>query len=148
MTERLIIGRQPVLEALKAEQPIEKILIQHGTHGDIIDSIFAAAKRAEIPITQASKERFRELAPEQTTQGVIAILALKQYVEVTDILKQAEEKNEPPFLLVFDEIEDPHNLGALIRTAECTGVHGVIISKHHSASINATVMKTSAGAAA
>lgn len=144
----IIFGRRPVLEALKAGHPIEKILIQHGTQGSGISVIYKVAKQNGIPIAQASRGRFRELANEQSTQGVIALVAPKSYVEVEDILEIAKKRNEPPFVLILDEIEDPHNLGALIRTGECAAVHGVVIPKHHAATVNETVMKTSAGAAA
>ncbi len=143
-----IVGRQPVLEALKAGQPIEKITVQHGTHGSAIDSIYKLAKQNGIPVTQASKERFRELSLEKNTQGVIAVAGAKAYAELEDILAVAQSRNEPAFILILDEIEDPQNLGALIRTAECAGTHGVVIPKHHAATVNDTVMKTSAGAAA
>lgn len=144
----IIFGRRPVLEALKAGHPVEKILIQFGTQGTGISHIYKAAKQHGIPVTQAGKERFRELANEQPTQGVIALVGSKSYVEVEDILEIAKRRNEPPFVLILDEIEDPHNLGALIRTGECAAIHGVVIRKHHAATVNETVMKTSAGAAA
>lgn len=144
----LIVGRQPVLEALKAGQPIEKILILHGTHGEALSAIYTLARKAGIPVTVSDKERFRTIIQDQSAQGVAAFAAVKAYAEVEDILAAAENKGEKPFLLVLDGIEDVHNLGALIRTADCAGVHGVIIPKHHAATVNATVMKTSAGAAA
>ncbi|MBI3004563.1 MAG: 23S rRNA (guanosine(2251)-2'-O)-methyltransferase RlmB [Ignavibacteriales bacterium] len=144
----IIVGRRPVLEALKAGQPIEKILVQYGTHGGGIDSIYKAAKQVGIPITQAAKEKFREIAGDQLTQGVLALVSPIPYVEVEDILEIARKRNEAPFLLILDEIEDPHNVGALIRTGECAGIHGVVIPRHHAATVNETVMKTSAGAIA
>ena len=144
----IIFGRRPVLEALKAGQPIEKILIQHETRGSTINTIYRAAKQRGIPVTQAGKERFRELANKGSTQGVIALVSPIPYVEVKDILEIAQRKNESPFILILDEIEDPHNLGALVRTGECAGIHGVIIPKHHAATMSQTVMKASAGAAA
>ena len=144
----IIFGRRPVLEALKAGHPVEKILIQFGTQRSGISSIYKAAKQHGIPVTQAGRERFRELANEHPTQGVIALVSSKSYVEIDEILEIAKTKNESPFVLILDEIEDPHNLGALIRTAECAAIHGVVIPKHHSAAVNETVMKTSAGAAA
>lgn len=143
-----IFGRHSVLEALKAGQPLEKILVLHGTHGTGLDSIFKLAKQNGIPVTRASKERFRELSHEKNSQGVIAIAGAKVYAELDDILAVSKSKNEPAFVLVLDEIEDPQNLGALIRTAECAGSHGVVIPKHHAATVSETVMKTSSGAAA
>jgi 23S rRNA (guanosine2251-2'-O)-methyltransferase len=99
-----------------------------------------------VPFIEVGKQRFRDLVSDTTTQGVVAIVGTKAYVEIEDILKVAEERNEKPFILILDEIEDPQNLGALIRTAECAGVHGAVIPKHHAASVNQTVAKTSAGA--
>ncbi len=95
---------------------------------------------------EVDREKFGQIADESSAQGVAALGAVKAYVEVEDLLVIARQRGEKPFLLILDEIEDPHNLGALIRTAECAGMHGVIIPKHHSASINETVAKTSAGA--
>ena len=143
-----IIGRQPVLEALKARQPIDKILIQHGTHGPLVSTIFKLAKQSGVPTAEASKQRFRELVGDEPAQGVIAFVSEATYVGLDDLLAIAAQRNQPPFLLILDEIEDPHNLGALIRTADCAGVHGVVIPKHHSATVNQTVVKTSAGAVA
>ncbi len=152
----MIFGRQPVLEALKSGTPIEKILILFGARGSAIERIRSLAKQRGIPVTEANKQRFRELAPsrfagseqadDSTTQGVVAILSTKAYAEIDELLNIAKEKNEPPFLLILDELEDPHNVGALIRTAECAGVHGVIMAKHHSPSVGHTIAKTSAGA--
>ncbi|MBI5464837.1 MAG: 23S rRNA (guanosine(2251)-2'-O)-methyltransferase RlmB [Ignavibacteriales bacterium] len=144
----LILGRQPVLEALKAAHPIEKIFVQNGSQGTAIASIYNLAKQSGIPIVQADKDRLLTLAGKSSTQGVVAFVAAKSYVEIEDILAAAAARNDQPFVLVLDEIEDVHNLGALLRTAEGAGVHGVVIPKHHAATINATVMKTSAGAAA
>jgi 23S rRNA (guanosine2251-2'-O)-methyltransferase len=146
--DNLIIGRQPVLEALKSKQPIEKILILYGTRGSPIEQARQLARKLDIPFKETDKERFAKLAGDAPAQGIIAIIESYHYVEVEEILSIAQKKNEPPFILVLDEIEDPHNLGALIRTAECAGVHGVIIPIYHSASVNSTVMKTSAGATA
>ena len=142
----MVAGRIPVMEALKAETLIEKIVILAGVKGGAIERIRALAKRNRVPVMEIGKQRFRELVSDTTTQGVVAIVGTKRYVEVDDILEAAKKRGEPPFLLVLDEIEDPHNLGALIRTAECAGVHGVIIPKHHAAEVTTTVAKTSAGA--
>lgn len=140
-------GRQPVLEALKSGSPIEKIFVLFGTHGSGIDQIRRLARQHGIPLSEVDKQRFREIAGDEGAQGVVALAGLKEYSGLEDLLEAAHRAGEPPFLLVLDEIEDPHNLGALIRTAECAGVHGVVIPKHHAASVNSTVMKTSAGAA-
>ena len=146
MAGQYIAGRQPLLEALKSRLPIDQILILHGTAGAQIQQIKQLAREQRIAVKEADKERFREVSGDTVTQGVLALVNDYRYVEIEDILALAQRKNEPPFLLVLDEIEDPHNLGALVRTAECAGVHGVIIPKHHSASVNQTVIKTSAGA--
>jgi 23S rRNA (guanosine2251-2'-O)-methyltransferase len=146
MGDAIVAGRQPVLEALRSGAAVEKILILFGAKGAAIERIRALAKKRGVPVSEASKQRFRELAEDATTQGVVAILAQKAYVEVEDLLAIAASRNELPFLLVLDEVEDPHNVGALIRTAECAGMHGVIIPKHHAASLGQTVAKTSAGA--
>lgn len=142
----LIFGKQPVLEALKSDTPIEKIFLLHDTHSAVIEKIHSMAKRRGISVVETSIERFLELTPEKHTQGIVALLESKAYVEPEDLVGLAQKKGERSLLLVLDEIEDPQNLGALIRSAECAGVHGVIIPRHHSASVNETVAKTSAGA--
>jgi 23S rRNA (guanosine2251-2'-O)-methyltransferase len=146
--DNLIVGRQPVLEALKSRQPIERILILHGIAGSHIDQARQLARKLAIPIKETDKERFAELAGDTLTQGIIAIIDSYHYAEIEEILVVAQRKNEPPFILILDEIEDPHNLGALIRSAECAGMHGIIIPLHNAASVNSTVAKTSAGATA
>lgn len=146
--DNLIIGRQPVLEALKSHQPIEQILILHGASGSHIDQIKQLARKLAVHVKETDKNKFAELAGSTQAQGVIAIIDSYRYVEVEEILAVSQRKKEPPFILILDEIEDPHNLGALIRSAECAGVHGVIIPLHNAASVNSTVVKTSAGATA
>jgi len=148
MTDNLIIGKQPVLEALKSRQPIERILILHGTAGSHIDQVKQLARKLAIPVKETDKERFAELAGDALAQGIIAVIDSYRYAEIEEILTVAQQKNESPFILILDEIEDPHNLGALIRSAECAGIHGVIIPLHNAASVNSTVAKTSAGATA
>jgi 23S rRNA (guanosine2251-2'-O)-methyltransferase len=146
--DNLIFGRQPVLEALKSRQQIERIVILHGTSGGHIDQAKQLARKLAIPVKEADKERFVELAGDQVTQGIVAIINSFHYAELEELLAVASERGEPPFILVLDEIEDPHNLGALIRSAECAGIHGVIIPLHNAAQVNSTVVKTSAGATA
>ena len=148
MTDNLIVGRQPVLEALKSRQSIERILILHGTSGGHVEQMKQLARKLAIPVKETDKGRFAELARDLVTQGIIAIIDSYRYAEIEEILAVAQTKNEAPFILILDEIEDPHNLGALIRSAECAGVHGVIIPLHNAASVNSTVAKTSAGATA
>jgi len=145
-TANIIAGRNPVMEALKAGTLIEKVVILAGVKGNIIEKIRQMAKRNRVPCVEVGKQKFRDLVSDTTTQGVVAVVGTKAYVEVDDILAVAKERNEPPFVLILDEIEDPQNLGALIRTAECAGVHGGVIPKHHAATVNQTVSKTSAGA--
>jgi len=145
-TTNIIAGRNPVMEALRAETIIEKVVVLAGIKGSAIEKIKGLAKRRNIPFVEVGKGKFRELVSDTTTQGVVAIVGTKAYVEVEDILAVAAQRGEPASILVLDEIEDPQNLGALIRTAECAGFHGVIIPKHHAASVNQTVAKTSAGA--
>lgn len=144
--DNLIVGRQPVLEALRSDTPLEKVLLLFGIRGSVIQHIRRLAKQHGVPIKEIDRRRFLELCPDANAQGVLAIAAAKHYLDIDAILTIAAGKSEAPFLLVLDEIEDPHNLGALIRTAECAGVHGVILPRHHSAFINETVVKTSAGA--
>lgn len=141
----LIIGRNPVLEALKAERPIDCVYING--EGGSLNLIMKLAKERGAVIKQVSQQKLSEMSGGASHQGVIATGACAEYVGISDILKIAKEKGEPPFVIICDEIEDPHNLGAIIRTAECAGAHGVIIPKRRSASLNGTVFKTSAGAA-
>lgn len=142
----IIAGRQPVIEALKAGTLIEKIVILFGVKGNALEKIKQLARQNRVPVTEVGKQRFRELVSDTTTQGVVAVVGTKKYVELSDILDAAAARKETPFLLLLDEIQDPQNLGALIRTAECAGVHGVVIPKHNAAAVNQTVAKTSAGA--
>jgi 23S rRNA (guanosine2251-2'-O)-methyltransferase len=144
----IIAGRKPVIEALNAGTPVEKIYILRGAHGEPLDTIRQLARAKNILCTDADKHLIEKLSRDTNTQGVVAVVGTKEYADVDEILAIAASKNEKPFLLLFDEIEDPHNLGALIRTAVCLGAHGGIIPKHNAAPVNATVAKTSAGASA
>jgi 23S rRNA (guanosine2251-2'-O)-methyltransferase len=143
----IIAGRKPVIEALRAGTSIEKIVFLLGVQGTVIEEIRRAAERGNVPVSQASRQEFRELASDATTQGVVAIVHdVKSFVGLDDIVRGAESKNEKPLILILDSIEDPQNLGALVRTAECAGVHGVVIPKHHAATVTPAVVKSSAGA--
>ena len=143
----IIAGRKPVMEALRAGTNIEKIVFLLGVQGTVIEEIRRAAERNKVPVTQASRQEFRELASDATTQGVVALLHdVKTFIGLDEIVGAAEAKNERPLILILDSIEDPQNLGALVRTAECAGVHGVVIPKHHAASVTSAVVKASAGA--
>ncbi len=143
-----VIGKQPVLEVLKSGTSVEKVFLLHSTRPETARNIRQLAKRKGIPVVEMDGDRFREIVPAEHSQGIAALVSSVSYVEPEDLLEVAKKKGEPPLLLVLDEIEDPQNLGALIRTADCSGVHGVIIPKHHSAPITETVTKTSAGATA
>lgn len=143
---QLIIGRNPVIEALKADKLIDLIFVNSEAGGSI-SLICKMAKERGIPIKQVNEQKLNGMSKGASHQGVIAMGACAEYVSVEDILKIAEDKDEDPFVIICDEIEDPHNLGAIIRTAEAAGAHGIIIPKRRSASLNYTVFKTSAGAA-
>lgn len=145
--EELIAGKHPVLEALRSGREINKIWIAEGSQKSLTQSITSEAKKLGIVVQFVDKRKLDSLATGIAHQGVIAQAAAFAYMEVEELLDIAKRKEETPFLLVLDEIEDPHNLGSILRTAECTGVHGVVIPKRRSAGLTATVLKTSAGAA-
>ncbi len=144
--ELTIEGRNAVLEAFRAGKPIDRLFILDGCQDGPIKSILREAKKGDTIITFVKKERLDQISDSGKHQGVIAYAAAYEYAEVEDILKIAEEKGEPPFILLLDGIEDPHNLGAMIRTANQAGVHGIIIPKRRAVGLTATVAKTSAGA--
>jgi len=146
--EQMIVGRKPILEALKAGTQVDKIILLSGVHGKEIDTIRELARKNNVVVDEADNQQFRKLSGDATTQGIVALVQKHAYASLDSILNIAGERNQKGFVLILDEVEDPQNLGALIRTAECAGVHGVIIPKHHSASITTTVTKTSAGATA
>ncbi|CAM4519230.1 23S rRNA (guanosine2251-2'-O)-methyltransferase [Paenibacillus endophyticus] len=145
--DEMIAGKHPVLEALRSGREINKIWIADGAQKTLTQPIVAEAKKFGIVVQFVDKRKLDSLTPGVTHQGVVAQAAAFAYVEVEEILERAKERDEIPFILLLDEIEDPHNLGSILRTAECTGVHGVIIPKRRSAGLTATVLKTSAGAA-
>jgi len=142
----IIAGRKPVMEALRAGTRIERIVFLVGVQGRVVSEIKGLAERRNVQVTFVNKQLFRELATDATTQGVVAIVAAKKFVSIEDLLAIPPQRGEKGFLLLLDEIEDPHNLGALIRTAECAGVHGVVVPKHHAAPVTSTVVKAAAGA--
>ncbi|ACX67973.1 RNA methyltransferase, TrmH family, group 3 [Paenibacillus sp. Y412MC10] len=144
--EEVVAGKHSVTEALKSGRTINKIWIAENAQKHLTLPIIAEAKKLGIVIQHVDKRKLDQMVPGVQHQGVVAQAAPYAYVEVDDLLKAAEEKGEPPFLLLLDEIEDPHNLGSILRTADCTGAHGVILPKRRSAQITATVSKTSAGA--
>lgn len=139
-------GRNSVLELLESGKDINKIFVTRGEKHGSINKILAIAKERKIIIVEKDKKQMDEMAQEENYQGVIAIVPPFEYVEIEDIINTAKERNEDPFVLILDGIEDPHNLGSIIRTAETAGVHGIIIPKRRAASVNSTVNKTSAGA--
>lgn len=141
-----IEGRNSVLELLESGKDINKIFVTRGEKHGSINKILAIARERKIIVVEKSQKQMEEMAQEENYQGVIAIVPPFEYVEVEDILAYANEKQEPPFVLILDGIEDPHNLGAIIRTAETAGVHGIIIPKRRACSVNSTVYKVSSGA--
>lgn len=144
--EDLIIGRNPVTEAMKAGKPVNTIFVNPGSGGSI-GMIIRMAKERDITVKETDERRLSAMCGGAVHQGVIAEGACAEYVSVEDILAVSKKKGTEPFIIICDEIEDPHNLGAIIRTAEAAGADGIIIPKRRSASLNYTVGKTSAGAA-
>lgn len=141
-----IEGRNSVLELLESGKDVNKIFVTRGEKHGSINKILGIAKERKIIVVEKDKKQMDEMAQEENHQGVIAIVPPFEYVEISDILEVAKERNEDPFVIVLDGIEDPHNLGSIIRTAETAGVHGVIIPKRRAVSVNSTVNKASAGA--
>lgn len=139
-------GRNSVLELLESGKDINKIFITKGEKHGSINKIIAIAKEKRVIIVEKDKKQMEEMSSTSNYQGVIAIVPPFEYCEIEDILDEAKTRNEEPFVLILDGIEDPHNLGSIIRTAETAGVHGVIIPKRRAATVNSTVNKTSAGA--
>lgn len=144
--ENIIVGRNSVLEAVRSGREIDKLFVAHGVSGGTVAVIIAKCAERGIVVKQVSPTKLDWLAGGANHQGVAVSIAVRSYSTVEDILKTAEEKGEPPFIIICDEIEDPHNLGAIIRTAEACGVHGIIIPKRRSVSLNATVAKSASGA--
>jgi len=145
--EDVIEGRNAVTEALRAGRTIDKIYIAKGEVDKTLGHIASKAREMGVVVVEADRRKLDSMSVTHSHQGVIALAAVRGYVSIDEILRIAEEKGEAPFVIVCDEISDPHNLGAIIRTAECVGVHGIIIPKRRSAGLTAIVGKTSAGAA-
>ncbi|MCM1287970.1 MAG: 23S rRNA (guanosine(2251)-2'-O)-methyltransferase RlmB [Clostridium sp.] len=141
-----IEGRNAVLEAMRSGRTIDKLYMQDGLRDGASNTILRDAKKRDVIVSFVSKEKLDFMSKTRKHQGVIAICAAYEYSDMEDIFQRAEEKNEPPFLFILDEIEDPHNLGAIIRTANLCGAHGVIIPKRRAAGLTAAVVKASAGA--
>ena len=142
----VIAGRNPVSEAVRSSRPIDKILVARGEKSGAIVGILAKAKEKQIPVKEVDRAKLDFLSGQQTHQGIIARAAAKEYSTVEEMLEYADSRGEAPFIVILDELEDPNNLGAIIRTAECVGAHGVIVPKRRSASLSYTVAKASAGA--
>ena len=144
--EYTIEGRNAVMEAFRAGKTIDKLFVQDGCHDGIIQSIVREARKQNTILNYVAKERLDQMSETGKHQGVIAQAAAYEYADMEEIFQKAQEKGEPPFVFLLDEIEDPHNLGAIIRTANLAGAHGVIIPKRRAAGLTAAVVKASAGA--
>ena len=141
-----IIGRNPVAEAIKSGREIDKIMVKKGEIEGSLRPIIKKARDMGIPVIETDKNKLDQIAEGGNHQGVIAYAAAHDYASLEDIFKKAEEKGEPPFIVILDKITDPHNFGSIIRTANCAGAHGIIIPKRGSVGLNEVVAKTSAGA--
>lgn len=142
----IIEGRNAVIEALRSGTAIDKIYVARGETDAALGHIASTARGRGVVVVEADRRKLDNMSRTHAHQGVIALAAVREYASVEDILNAAREKGEPPLIVVYDELSDPHNLGAVIRTAECAGAHGVIIPKRRSAGLTAIVAKTSAGA--
>ena len=142
----MVFGRNAVIELLKSDRSVNKLLIAEGLRDGSIQLIIARASVSKIPMDFVPREKLDKLTDNQKHQGVIAFAAAVNYSTLDEILAFAQSKKQPPFILLLDEIQDPQNFGALLRTAEAVGVHGILIPKHRSVPLNSTVAKTSAGA--
>lgn len=146
MKQEYIVGRNPVLEVLKTEKEIEKIYVSKGELKGSIKKIISIAKDKKIVIQYVDKKKLDQIANGINHQGVAALVTPYDYCSIDDILNKAKESEKPPFIIILDGIEDPHNLGSIIRTAECAGADGIIIPKRRAAQVTETVYKSSAGA--
>ncbi len=144
--EFVIEGRNAVIEAFRANRTVDKLFVLEHCKEGSMNTVLREAKKHDTVIQYVKKERLEQMSETGKHQGVIAYIAAYEYASVEDILKKAEEQGESPFVIVLDDIEDPHNLGAIIRTANLAGAHGVIIPKHRAAGLTATAVKASAGA--
>ena len=144
--EFVIEGRNAVIEAFRAGKTVDKLFVLEHCKEGSMNTVLREAKKHDTIINYVKKERLDQMSETGKHQGVIAYIAAFEYATVDDILKKAEDKGEPPFVVILDDIEDPHNLGAIIRTANLAGAHGIIIPKHRAAGLTATAVKASAGA--
>lgn len=145
MEQEIIIGRNPVMEALKSCRPVNKVLISNQMKPQQAHALQKMTKKANAIVQRVPKEKLNQITS-NNHQGVIAYVAAYEYATVDDLFEQAKKKQETPFFVILDELEDPHNLGSILRTADATGVHGVIIPKRRSVGLTQTVAKTAAGA--
>lgn len=146
MVSEWLAGKNPIKEALRAQRPVDKILIAKGTKPATVQDIKQMAKERGIVTQFVNRQKLNQLAGNAVHQGVLAAVAAHQYAALPDVLERAQKRNEAPFLVVLDQLEDPHNLGSILRTADATGVHGVVIPKRRSVGLTTTVAKASAGA--
>lgn len=146
MNKDYIEGRNPVIEVLKSGREIEKILISEGNNVGSINKIIGICKDKNIIIQNVPKSKLDSMSETKSHQGVIAIVSAHKYSSIEDMFNLAEKRNEKPFIIILDEIEDPHNLGSIMRSAECVGAHGIIIPKRRAVGLTSVVAKTSAGA--
>lgn len=146
MNENAIEGRNAVIEAFRAGKTIDRLYVQEGVKDGPVQTVLREAKKQKVKVDFVTRERLNQLSSTGRHQGVIAIAASYSYAEVEDILEKAREKNEDPFIILLDGIEDPYNLGAIIRTANQAGAHGVIIPRNRAVGLTASVARTSAGA--
>lgn len=144
--ENLIIGRNAILEALRSDRTIDSLYVARGNRAGAISALLAKAKAKGIVIKEADPKKLDFLCGHANHQGVVAVASVKAYAALDDLFRLAEERGEPPFFIIADGLHDPHNLGAVIRTAECAGAHGVIVPKRHSTGLTYAVGKASAGA--
>lgn len=144
--EDFVIGRHPALAALKSKQAVNKVFIQSGLKADALKEISALAKKKDVIVNQVPKAKLDLLADGQNHQGVVLAVAAYEYASLDQLFEQAEKKGEDPFFIILDGIEDPHNLGSIMRTADAAGIHGIIIPKRRAVQLTATVAKTSTGA--
>ncbi len=142
----IVTGRNPVAEALKAGRPINKVLVDKNARNDTIEEIIKTARQRKVPVDFVERYVLDRLAPEAKNQGVMAYTSSKAYASLEDLIAIAAEKNETPFYLILDGIEDPQNLGAILRTAEAAGAHGVIVRSRRAVGLTPSVAKASAGA--
>lgn len=142
----IIFGKNAVMEALKSGRAADSLLVARGADGASLSPIIARCREAGVVIKESDNKKLDSICGNKNHQGLVLFIAAREYGSIDDMLELAKQRNEPPFIVICDSIEDPHNLGALIRTAEAAGVHGIIIPQRRSASLSATVAKTSAGA--